>query len=89
MRSEEWRKLINGAGHYFYSGTVEFRKALAMFSMKLGFQYNLLRNDSTRVTTECKLKPENGCQWRIHASIDDSDKMFYIRRYDRTHTCSM
>lgn len=89
LRSEEWRELINGVGQRFCGGAVEFRKALAMYSMQMDFQYKLLRNDQKRVTAECKFKPKNGCQWRIHASEDASDKAFYIRKYDRTHSCSM
>lgn len=78
LRSEEWREMIRGVGQCFPAGAVEFRKALAMYSVQVGFKYKLLRNDRTRVTAECKLNSENGCQWRIHASMNDSDKAFYI-----------
>lgn len=38
LRSEEWRELINSVGQCFLVGTIEFRKALAMYSEQVGFR---------------------------------------------------
>ncbi|XP_012857593.1 PREDICTED: uncharacterized protein LOC105976877 [Erythranthe guttata] len=89
LLSAEWANLIKDAGQAFVGGADEFRKSLVKFSIEIGFEYVYVKNESSRVTAECRFKHDKQCAWRIHASIDKANNNFYIRKYDKHHSCGM
>ncbi|XP_012833673.1 PREDICTED: uncharacterized protein LOC105954548 [Erythranthe guttata] len=89
LLSAEWANLIKHEGQEFAGGADEFRKSLVKFSVEIGFEYVYLKNETCRVTAECRFKDEKQCPWRIHASVDKSNNYFYIRNYNNNHRCGM
>lgn len=45
-----------------------------------------VKNETERVTAVCKVKL---CKWFIHARLDKVSGCFYIRKYDRVHSCGV
>ena len=50
-----------------YSDILAFKLALATYSMKHEFHYNIEESGTGRYRASCSAKNE-GCRWRIHAS---------------------
>ncbi|XP_012828903.1 PREDICTED: uncharacterized protein LOC105950132 [Erythranthe guttata] len=89
LLSAEWVHLIKEVGQVFLGGVDEFRKCLIKFSVEMGFEFAYVKNESYRVTAECRFKHEAQCSWRIHASISKSNGSCYIRKYNKEHQCGM
>ncbi|XP_012832642.1 PREDICTED: uncharacterized protein LOC105953518 [Erythranthe guttata] len=89
LLSHNWLFLIRDVGQVFKGGVVEFRKALCKFSVESGFEFDYVKNESYRVTAQCKYRDSKKCMWRIHASIEKCNKFCYIRKYHKYHTCGM
>lgn len=70
-------------GHEF-GGQKAFCKALRRFVIYNNFNFKHLKCYSYTVTAKCM---NENCQWHIHASIVDSEPIFKIRTYNRTHKC--
>ncbi|XP_012853661.1 PREDICTED: uncharacterized protein LOC105973186 [Erythranthe guttata] len=68
-------------------GAKDFRKALCLYAIEMGFEFRYVKNERVRVTAVCKDRDVNDCMWRIHASIEHANGYFYIRRYVKHHTC--
>lgn len=66
---------------------MEFRRALIKYSVQVGFEFRLVKNDNSRVTAVCGKSRESGCPWRIHAVVDQADQGFHISTYERNHSC--
>ncbi|XP_012839271.1 PREDICTED: uncharacterized protein LOC105959677 [Erythranthe guttata] len=87
LLSMSWANLIKDVGQVFAGGASEFRKALCKFSVEVGFDFNYVKNERVRVTAVCEYRSSKNCMWRIHASIEKANGFFYIRKYEKHHTC--
>ncbi|XP_059454997.1 uncharacterized protein LOC132185210 [Corylus avellana] len=61
-----------------------FKRALKLYVVQNGFDYNYKHNDFGRVSAICR---ETHCAWRIHASIDATRNCIQIKTFYLTHTC--
>ncbi|XP_012838824.1 PREDICTED: uncharacterized protein LOC105959301 [Erythranthe guttata] len=87
LLSANWRNLIREVGQGFRNGAVGFRDALRKYAVEVGFEFNYVKNEPTRVTAECKYRVVKKCMWRIHASLQKANGFFYIRTFEKHHTC--
>ncbi|KAG5565941.1 hypothetical protein RHGRI_001761 [Rhododendron griersonianum] len=55
LLSAGWRELIREVNQKFVGGVVEFREALAKFTIHHGFEYDFVKNDQERVTAVCNV----------------------------------
>lgn len=50
---------------------------------------NYLKNDATRVTTECMMTSSMGCKWFVHGRVLMNFGIFFIMKLDNVHTCGV
>lgn len=86
--SAAWSKLIEYEGQVFHGGAEEFRKSLIKYSVEVGFDFKYLKNETSRVTAECKFKRAAGCNWRVHATGGRTTKELSIKKLNNVHSCS-
>ncbi|XP_012832963.1 PREDICTED: uncharacterized protein LOC105953830 [Erythranthe guttata] len=87
LMTASWANLIIDVGQVFEGGAKDFRKALCLYAIEMGFEFRYVKNERVRVTAVCKDKDVKDCMWRILASIEHTNGFFYIRRYVKHHTC--
>ena len=85
--TDAWANGITHVNQEFIGGANEFRKTLCKYAIGLGFNFKYVRNDMGRVTAKYAMKETKGCPWRIHASLQKSTGFFYVKRFNRQHTC--
>lgn len=64
-----------------YPNMREFKLALNQHAIKSEFEYNIEKSDPGRVRAYCSRKKEEGCRWRLHASImrdNTTIKVIYV-----------
>ncbi|XP_012851519.1 PREDICTED: uncharacterized protein LOC105971214 [Erythranthe guttata] len=87
LMTASWANLITDVGEVFEDGAKDFRKALCLYAIEMGFEFQYVKNKRVKVTAVCKDRDVKDCMWRIHASIEHANGFFYIRRYVKHHTC--
>ncbi|XP_043695623.1 uncharacterized protein LOC122646191 [Telopea speciosissima] len=63
----------------------QYRTHLKNYAIQEGFEIYRQKNERTRVNVVCA---NDGCPWRIHASLANDGKTFIVRTYADKHTCS-
>ncbi|KAK9275937.1 hypothetical protein L1049_023211 [Liquidambar formosana] len=86
LLSASWVNLIKKVGQCFKYGVVEFRESLRKYSVEIRFDYDYVRNEPGRVTTECKMKERKECMWQVHTRMERSNGCFYIRELNNVYT---
>jgi hypothetical protein len=64
-----------------------FKKALKWYAMQHGFDFKYKHNDKVRVIAVCKEQGE-GCDWRIHASMNAKKESIQIKTIKLDHQCN-
>ncbi|XP_039134903.1 uncharacterized protein LOC120272206 [Dioscorea cayenensis subsp. rotundata] len=65
-----------------FSDSEYFKDALRNFAIKRNFNFTFIKNDKQRVTVKCVAE---GCEWRVHGSMEGSHEMFRIKIIYPTH----
>ncbi|KAL7197128.1 hypothetical protein ACSBR1_037032 [Camellia fascicularis] len=86
LLSTSWKGIIHSVSQEFDSGVPVFRIALAKYAVECGFAVNYLKNDATRVTTECMIKLSMSCKWFVHGRVLINSSIFFIMKFDNVHT---
>ncbi|GAB2222475.1 hypothetical protein Droror1_Dr00013697 [Drosera rotundifolia] len=55
--------------------------------MEINFEYVFKKNRKEKASAYCKFKDERRCGWYRTASACSSTSWFYIKEFDRVHTC--
>ena len=63
LMGSHWSGAIQDVGQKFEGDPVEFRKALCIFSINVGFHFKNLKNDKQRVIAVCLFRETKGCKW--------------------------
>ncbi|KAH7855664.1 hypothetical protein Vadar_027433 [Vaccinium darrowii] len=66
-----------------FPNVIAFRKFLKEYHIREGYEYEYVKNESTRVTVICKDK----CGFRLHASPMHGEKLFQIKKINAQHCC--
>jgi hypothetical protein len=69
-----------------FADTCIFKKALKWYAVQNRFDFKYKHNDRVGVSTVCKEKGE-GCEWRIHASLDAKKESIQIKIFRPDHQC--
>jgi len=86
---DAWRRLIKGPDQNFKDAKA-FRKAIIMYCISLGYDFNYIHNDRKRVTIECKeARTKVQCKWRVHASTSTKNEYFSIKTANLSHICDI
>ncbi|KAH7850083.1 hypothetical protein Vadar_027656 [Vaccinium darrowii] len=64
------------------------RDAVKEHGIKNGKVINFLKSDRSKVRTVCKGGKRSSCPWVIYAAYVLADKVFKVKTYDDTHTCT-
>ncbi|KAL7202607.1 hypothetical protein ACSBR1_034135 [Camellia fascicularis] len=88
LLSVSWKGIIHSVGQEFEGGVPTFHIALAN-AVEYGFAMNYLKNDATRVTTECMMKSSTSCKWFVHGRVLANSGIFFIMKLDNVHTCGV
>ncbi|KAL7175150.1 hypothetical protein ACSBR2_028870 [Camellia fascicularis] len=83
------RGIIHSVGQEFEGGVPAFRIALAKYAVECGFVVNYLKNNATRVTTECMMKSSMSCKWFVHGRVLMNFGISFIMKLDNVHTCGV
>ncbi|KAH7856172.1 hypothetical protein Vadar_033550 [Vaccinium darrowii] len=67
LKSDAWRKAINGVDQVFVGGAAAFHDSLCKYSLFHGFKFVYIRNDSERVAARCQSMK---CTWFVKANIE-------------------
>ncbi|KAH7863977.1 hypothetical protein Vadar_024284 [Vaccinium darrowii] len=65
-----------------------FRDAVKQHGIKCGKVIKFLKNDKSKVRAVCRGGKRKVCPWLIYASFVLADKVFRVKTYVGTHTCS-
>ncbi|XP_028082628.1 uncharacterized protein LOC114283957 [Camellia sinensis] len=87
--SAQW---VHGMTHIeqsFEGGANEFRSVLRKYAVECGFHFKFLKNDSVWITAVCMMRESKNCMWSIHARVLRADEFFYIRKWNREHSCGI
>ncbi|KAK9291102.1 hypothetical protein L1049_009289 [Liquidambar formosana] len=87
LLTASWAQAIREVGQSFEGGVNEFRRALKMYSMEVGFEYDLVKNTKEWVIAICKRRNTNNYMWRVYATLQKINGYFYIRTLNNVHTC--
>ncbi|GKD02562.1 transposase, MuDR, MULE transposase domain protein [Tanacetum coccineum] len=71
-----------------FPNATDFRRALDHYAVTNEFDFFIEKSDLTRFTARCKKCKEEGCQWRIHASVLGDKVTFKVKKMIETHTCT-
>ncbi|WVZ74373.1 hypothetical protein U9M48_022561, partial [Paspalum notatum var. saurae] len=71
-----------------YADMNVFRLALAQHSIKHEFQYDIERSEPGRFRACCAAKDEEGCRWRIHASMMQDNVSIQVKVNPYDHGCT-
>ncbi|KAI8560029.1 hypothetical protein RHMOL_Rhmol04G0223100 [Rhododendron molle] len=82
----DWVNLLKCVGREYRGGVDDFKACLSKYAIEVGFKYKYLKNDRSRVTTEC-YKKLDGCTWFIHATLERSNEFFVVREFHKEHNC--
>ncbi|KAL7181063.1 hypothetical protein ACSBR1_040011 [Camellia fascicularis] len=47
------------------------------------------KNNSVRITAVCMMRESKKCMWSTHARVLRTDEFFYIRKWNREHSCGV
>lgn len=61
-----------------FPNVTDFRRAMNHYAVTNEFDYFIEKSDLTRFTARCAKCKEEGCQWRIHASVLDDKVTFKV-----------
>ncbi|KAE8786229.1 hypothetical protein D1007_40016 [Hordeum vulgare] len=67
-----------------FPSAVDYRNAVASFSIKSETEFLTLKSDPTRFTVKCAYER---CKWRLHASLMRNSTLFQIKVNTYQHTC--
>ncbi|KAE8816968.1 hypothetical protein D1007_05520 [Hordeum vulgare] len=67
-----------------FRSAVDCRNAVSSFSIKSETEFLSLKSDVTRFTVKCA---NEGCKWRLHASLMSKSTLFRIKVNPYQHTC--
>ncbi|KAL7174684.1 hypothetical protein ACSBR2_033850 [Camellia fascicularis] len=87
--SAQWVHGITHVGQSFKGAANEFRSVLHKYAVECGFRFKFLKNDSVRITAICMMRESKNCTWSIHARVLRADEFFYIRKWNREHSCGV
>ncbi|XP_012837654.1 PREDICTED: uncharacterized protein LOC105958192 [Erythranthe guttata] len=87
LLSANWRNLIREVGQGFRNGAVDIRDALRKYAVEVGFEFDYVKNEPSTITAECKYRVMKKSMWRIHALLQKENGFFYIRTFEKHHTC--
>ncbi|KAK9284049.1 hypothetical protein L1049_012309 [Liquidambar formosana] len=87
LLTASWAQAIRDVGQPFEGGVGQFRRALKMYSMEVGFEYDFVKNTKERVIATCRRRATNNCMWRVNATLQKINGYFYIRSLNNIHTC--
>ncbi|XP_043699896.1 uncharacterized protein LOC122650557 [Telopea speciosissima] len=79
------RKILELGVGMTFDCVQQYRTHLKNYAIQEGFEIYRQKNERTRVTVVCA---DDGCPWRIHASLANDGKTFIVRAYADKHTCS-
>ncbi|KAI8568527.1 hypothetical protein RHMOL_Rhmol02G0207700 [Rhododendron molle] len=66
-----------------FSNAIVFRKALREWQVQGGYDLEFVKNESSRVTVQCKEK----CGFRVHASWMQQERTFQVKSLHPKHNC--
>ncbi|KAL7161730.1 hypothetical protein ACSBR2_042242 [Camellia fascicularis] len=89
LLSASWKGIIHSIGQEFEGRVPAFRIALTKYAVECGFAINYLKNDATRVITECMMKSSMGCKWFVHGRVLMNSGSFFIMKLDNVHSCGV
>ncbi|KAK9273681.1 hypothetical protein L1049_018491 [Liquidambar formosana] len=87
LLTANWAQAIREVGQSFEGGVNEFRRVLKMYSMEVGFEYDLVKNTKERIIAIYKRRNTNNCMWHVYATLQKINGYFYIRTLNNVHTC--
>ncbi|KAM1529145.1 hypothetical protein ACFX1Z_018389 [Malus domestica] len=85
--TNEWQSYISYEDQSYKDGAIEFRRKLTQYSIEVGFVFQFTRNYWKRVTVVCSKKMSEGCQWHVHAVVQQPIGCFIIKKLNNIHTC--
>ncbi|XP_021767501.1 uncharacterized protein LOC110731889 [Chenopodium quinoa] len=68
-----------------FENAVNFRKALAKYTIECGRNLHFYRNDPNRVGAKCR-NFAKGCPWKIWASFEQVKRNFQVKLHNGEHT---
>ncbi|KAK9284680.1 hypothetical protein L1049_023856 [Liquidambar formosana] len=87
LLTASWAQAIREVGQLFEGGVNEFRRVLKMYSMEVGFEYDLVKNTKEQIIAACKRRESNNCMWHVYATLQKINGYFYIRTLNNIHAC--